>query len=189
MTALAGMWRFDGRPDAAGMLCADARVARTVRSARRRAMVGWRHRARPAADAGAPGGQFRPSAAHGRRRPVCPRRRCPSRQSGRCDRDIAHPAEKARQSSDAAILLAAIERWEESCFEHLVGDYAFALWDAARRRLILARDPLGQRPLHYFHSNGFFAFASMPKGLHALAEVPYAPDEEQHCQVSGADAG
>ena len=85
----------------------------------------------------------------------------------------------ARTLSDAAILLAAIERWEELCLERLIGDYAFVLWDSARRRLLLARDPLGQRPLHYHRGNKFFAFASMPKGLHALAEVPYAPDEDR----------
>jgi asparagine synthase (glutamine-hydrolysing) len=89
------------------------------------------------------------------------------------------PSPQARNLCDAAILLAAIERWDESCLERLVGDYAFAVWDVARRRLILARDPLGQRPLHYHRGNKFFAFASMPKGLHALPEVPYAPNEER----------
>src|SRR5262249_18424160 len=87
------------------------------------------------------------------------------------------PAPQARTLCDAAILLAAIERWDESCLERLVGDYAFLVWDGARRRLLLARDPLGQRPLHYHRGNKFFAAASMPKGLHALPEVPYAPDE------------
>ncbi|HEX8526354.1 asparagine synthetase B family protein, partial [Allosphingosinicella sp.] len=60
-----------------------------------------------------------------------------------------------------------------------IGDYAFALWDKDRRRLILARDPMSARPLHYHRGRGFFAFASMPKGLHALPEIPYAPDEER----------
>ena len=60
-----------------------------------------------------------------------------------------------------------------------VGDYAFVLWDGVRRALTLARDPLGRRPLHYYRGKDFFAFASMPKGLHALAEIPYAPDEER----------
>jgi asparagine synthase (glutamine-hydrolysing) len=92
---------------------------------------------------------------------------------------LAISAVDARTLSDAAILLAAIERWEELCLERLIGDYAFVLWDSARRRLLLARDPLGQRPLHYHRGNKFFAFASMPKGLHALAEVPYAADEDR----------
>jgi asparagine synthase (glutamine-hydrolysing) len=94
--------------------------------------------------------------------------------------EILHiPKPQAGTLCDAAILLAAIERWEESCIERLIGDFAFALWDTIRHRLLLARDPLGQRPMHYHHSNKFFAFASMPKGLHAVSEIPYAADEER----------
>ena len=82
----------------------------------------------------------------------------------------------AATMADAALLLGAWERWEDGLFDHVYGDYAFALWDAAARRLVLARDALGGRPLHYHRGGGFFAFATMPKGLHALADVPYAPD-------------
>jgi asparagine synthase (glutamine-hydrolysing) len=94
--------------------------------------------------------------------------------------EILHiPKPQARTLCDAAILLSAIERWDESCIERLIGDFAFALWDTTRQRLLLVRDPLGQRPMHYHHSNKFFAFASMPKGLHAVPDIPYAPDEER----------
>lgn len=82
----------------------------------------------------------------------------------------------AASLSDAALLMKALERWGEAAVERLCGDFAFAWWDAARARLVLARDFLGQRPLHFHRGDGFFAFASMPKGLHALPEVPYAPD-------------
>lgn len=85
--------------------------------------------------------------------------------------------------SDSAVLLAGIERWEEACLERLVGDYAFALWDNVRRRILLARDALGQRPLHYHHTDQFLAFASMPKGLHALPEIDYVPDEERIAEL------
>jgi asparagine synthase (glutamine-hydrolysing) len=88
------------------------------------------------------------------------------------------PTRQAASLCDTGVLLAAIERWGEACIERLVGDYAFASWDSERRRLLLVRDPLGQRPLHFHHGNGFFAFASMPKGLHALPEIPCVPDEE-----------
>jgi asparagine synthase (glutamine-hydrolysing) len=81
------------------------------------------------------------------------------------------------RTSDSALLLAAWERLGEGLFDAASGDYAFALWDSAERRLILARDALGGRPLHYHPGKGFAAFASMPKGLHALPEIPYAPDE------------
>lgn len=83
----------------------------------------------------------------------------------------------AARLPDAAFLLHAWEKWEESAFDWLYGDYAFALWDDARQRLILARDFLGYRPLHYHLGDGYVAFASMPKGLHALPEIPYAPDQ------------
>lgn len=87
------------------------------------------------------------------------------------------PAE-ARRACDAEILLACLERWDEVALDRMVGDFAFALWDDDRRRLLLARDFLGQRPLHYHCGKDFFAFASMAKGLHALAEIPYAADEQ-----------
>jgi asparagine synthase (glutamine-hydrolysing) len=86
-------------------------------------------------------------------------------------------SDEARSLCDAAFLLRAWERWEENVFDHLLGDYAFAVWDARDRRLILARDPMGTRPLHYHLSGKFFAFASMPKGLHVLPEIHPAPDE------------
>jgi asparagine synthase (glutamine-hydrolysing) len=83
---------------------------------------------------------------------------------------------EAKSLADAAILLRALERWGEDAVPRLLGDFAFALWDAERRVLILARDFQGQRPLHYHRGRDFFAFASMAKGLHTLPDVPYAPD-------------
>jgi len=88
------------------------------------------------------------------------------------------PAEQARQLCDAAVLLESLERWGEGAVDRLAGDFAFALWDAVLKKLSLARDFLGQRPLHYHRGRGFFAFASMPRGLHALPEIPSAPDEQ-----------
>lgn len=79
---------------------------------------------------------------------------------------------------DAAILLAALVRWGQGALDRLAGDFAFAYWDATESTLLLARDPLGMRPLHFHRGEGFLAFASMPKGLHALPEIPYAPDEQ-----------
>lgn len=78
--------------------------------------------------------------------------------------------------SDADILLVAYERWGENLVDHVDGDFAFAIWDAHARRLIMARDPQGQRPLYYHSAPGFFAFASMPKGLHALSGIERRPD-------------
>jgi len=85
------------------------------------------------------------------------------------------PAEQAVMC-DAAFILAALERWGEGALDRLCGDFAFAAWDAQARTLLLARDPVGGRPLHYHAGQGWFAFASMPKGLLALPDVPAGPD-------------
>lgn len=86
--------------------------------------------------------------------------------------------EEARILAESALIMRALERWGEEAVDRLRGDFAFAWWDGAGRRLVLARDFLGARPLHFHRGNGFFAFASMAKGLHALTEVPNAPDRE-----------
>jgi asparagine synthase (glutamine-hydrolysing) len=86
-------------------------------------------------------------------------------------------ADRARYLSDADIFLRCYERWATDCFERIVGDYAIAVWELRNRRLILARDPFGKRPLYYHRTPSLFAFSSMPKGLHALPEVPYKADE------------
>ena len=93
-------------------------------------------------------------------------------------RELCLAGQETSRLRDAAILLAVLERWGEQGIDRLVGDFAFALWNAHAQRLLLARDFVGNRPLHYHCGSGFFAFASMPKGLHALAEIPYGPDEQ-----------
>ncbi|TCT07536.1 asparagine synthetase B family protein [Aquabacter spiritensis] len=81
-----------------------------------------------------------------------------------------------RQMADSDILLAAWEKWQEAALGHLVGDFAFAVWDRDRRCLHLVRDFLGQRPLFFSKVAGGFLFSSMAKGLHALPEIPAEPD-------------
>ena len=89
------------------------------------------------------------------------------------------PRPAAAETSDAALLLRAFERWDaEEVLQRVVGDFAFALWDGRRRRLLLGRDHGGQRPMHFHRGRGFFAFSSMAKGLHALPQVPYGLDRE-----------
>ena len=80
--------------------------------------------------------------------------------------------------ADSAILLRALEQWGTAALDRLLGDYAFAWMDCERGELTLARDPLGQRPLFWHRGKDFFAFASMPKGLHALDGVPRIADAE-----------
>src|SRR3989454_9825112 len=77
------------------------------------------------------------------------------------------------EATDAELILAAYERWGERCPEHLLGDFAFVIWDARRATLFCARDHFGVKPFYYYHAPGrLFCFASEIKGLLALAEVP-----------------
>jgi asparagine synthase (glutamine-hydrolysing) len=81
------------------------------------------------------------------------------------------PSYPFRTQSDTEVLLAAYERWGADFPEKLNGIFAFALWDSARRQLLLARDPFGVKPLH-IHVNGKrIAFASEIKSLLALPDV------------------
>jgi asparagine synthase (glutamine-hydrolysing) len=60
----------------------------------------------------------------------------------------------------------------------LEGDFGIALWDAARQRLVLARDPLGVKPLYYYQRDGRFIFASEIKAILAHPAVTAEVDED-----------
>jgi asparagine synthase (glutamine-hydrolysing) len=86
---------------------------------------------------------------------------------------------RGAELSDAQLLFLAYQRWGEGVLNRAIGDFAFAAWREAEKLLTLARDPMGQRPLHYHLGDGFVAFASMPQGLHALPQIPRELDREQ----------
>jgi asparagine synthase (glutamine-hydrolysing) len=81
------------------------------------------------------------------------------------------------QTRDAEILLSMIERWGDAGVARCVGAFAFALWDANARRLILGRDCLGNKALFYHCGVGYAAFATTPGVLMALPGVPREIDE------------
>jgi len=78
---------------------------------------------------------------------------------------------------EEVILKGYIEFGPKFC-EYLIGDFAFALWDATRAILLLARDPLGSRPLYYWKEKDLFVFASEYKALLSLTVVPVEADLE-----------
>ncbi|MCO5156581.1 MAG: asparagine synthase (glutamine-hydrolyzing) [Aquamicrobium sp.] len=74
-----------------------------------------------------------------------------------------------RTASDTEVILQLYDEMGEECVTRLNGDFAFALWDARRQRMMLARDRMGVRPLFYTRHAGVFYFASEVK---ALLQVP-----------------
>lgn len=66
----------------------------------------------------------------------------------------------SRIPNDAELILYAYEAWGERCPEHLIGDFAFAIWDARQRRLFCARDHFGVMPFYYAEVAGCFVFSN-----------------------------
>lgn len=70
-----------------------------------------------------------------------------------------------RTRTDIEAIVHLYEEHGESLVDHLNGQFAFALWDTARRRLLLARDPFGVAPLYFSVTDGLFVFGSEIKAL------------------------
>ncbi len=79
---------------------------------------------------------------------------------------------------DTEVLLRAYSEWGEACLDRLVGMFAFALWDARKERLFLARDRLGVKPLYYYTSSELFLFGSEIRALMSTGLVPRRLDTE-----------
>ena len=88
---------------------------------------------------------------------------------------VPHP--ERQQVADATLVLGAYARWRRDCADHLLGDYAFAVWDANERSLFCARDHAGARPFYYAHTLAGFAFASTVAGVLAAPSVRDDLDE------------
>jgi asparagine synthase (glutamine-hydrolysing) len=80
-------------------------------------------------------------------------------------RDLEQRGHVFRSRSDTDVLLRSYEEWGPAAVERLDGMFAFAVWDGERRRLTLARDRFGVKPLYYAVDDGRFLFASEVKAL------------------------
>ncbi len=82
-----------------------------------------------------------------------------------------------RSQGDGEVILHLYEeQGRRAVVQELDGMFAFALWDAKRRRLLLARDRAGKKPLYYHDGPRVFAFASEVKALFAHPDVPRERD-------------
>jgi asparagine synthase (glutamine-hydrolysing) len=99
------------------------------------------------------------------------------------------PGDELSELPDSAVLLAAYRKWGEDCVEHLLGDFAFAIWDGRARKLVLGRDHVGTRYVYFHRGPGFFAFASEKKGLWSVPDVPRRLNEIWLARVLVHDIG
>ena len=86
-----------------------------------------------------------------------------------------------RSHSDTEVILALFAREGVAGLERLRGMFAFAIWDVQERRLLLARDPNGIKPLYYSADGAYFRFASQVKALIAGGAIPTRTDPAGLC--------
>ncbi len=70
-----------------------------------------------------------------------------------------------RTNCDTEVILHLYERYGDACVEHMVGMFAFAIWDPARGRVFFARDPIGEKPLYWTDRAGVLVFGSEIKAV------------------------
>ena len=82
-----------------------------------------------------------------------------------------------RTRSDTETIVHAYEQWGDACVERFRGMFAFAIWDVPRRRLLLARDRLGIKPLYWTVADGRLLFGSEIKAILESGLVKAQPNE------------
>jgi asparagine synthase (glutamine-hydrolysing) len=93
-------------------------------------------------------------------------------------RDLQRRGHTLRTQGDTEVIAHLYEEHGPDCVHLLRGMFAFALWDERRRRLLIARDRVGKKPLFYSHRDGVLSFASELTALMADAAVPRDVDTE-----------
>ena len=88
--------------------------------------------------------------------------------------DLIKRGHEFRTRSDTECILHLYEEYGDDCVKHLRGQAAFALWDRKNRKLLLARDRMGKKPLYYTMQNGALYFASELSAL--FAALPHKPE-------------
>lgn len=84
----------------------------------------------------------------------------------------------SNHSSDVAIVATALDRWGIGCFHALIGDWALSIWDPNEHSLILAKDPLGTRPLYYFLDHRQVTWSTILDPLVLLSRGAFSLCEE-----------
>jgi asparagine synthase (glutamine-hydrolysing) len=91
-------------------------------------------------------------------------------------KDLSAKGHVFHSNTDTETILHLYEEHGQDCVTHLRGMFAFAIWDAKHRRLFLARDRVGKKPLYYARTHNGFFFASEIQALYAVPEIPRTLD-------------
>jgi asparagine synthase (glutamine-hydrolysing) len=92
--------------------------------------------------------------------------------------DLLERGHLFRTSSDTEAIVHLYEEYDLACLDRLRGMFAFALWDARKRRLLLVRDRVGIKPVFYRLEPGRLVFASESRALRELTEQPLEVDPQ-----------
>jgi len=85
---------------------------------------------------------------------------------------------KFRTATDVEVILHLYEEYEKDCVKYLRGMFAFAIWDKLKKKLFIARDHLGQKPLFFYNNGSQFVFASEVKAILASELVNKEIDKD-----------
>lgn len=88
------------------------------------------------------------------------------------------PDRPLEQIGDSEFILAAYQKWGEECSKHLLGDFAFAIWDMKKQILFCSRDHIGIKPFYYYLDDEKFIFCSDIRGLLAHINIPHTINDE-----------
>lgn len=83
-----------------------------------------------------------------------------------------------KSSGDTEVILHAYQHWGAQCVQHLIGMFAFAIWDVRIQKLFIARDRLGIKPLYYSQTADSFLFASNTQALLATGAIDTSIDAQ-----------
>lgn len=86
-------------------------------------------------------------------------------------------------NSDTEVLLVSFVEWGPECVNHLIGIFAFAVWDLQQKELFMARDHLGVKPLFYIKKGANLIFASEIKAILAHPEVHAQVDAQGLAEI------
>lgn len=86
------------------------------------------------------------------------------------------------KTPDSELILHAYRKWGENCLDHLLGDFAFVIWDKDKQKLFCARDQFGKGQLYYALKNNTYIFSST---LNCIRHHPHISDKIEDRAVAG----